>query len=85
MERKEVRVPLAEVDYYLKQGYVIGKPERTQEHKDNISKALTGLKNSEETKTRKSIAKLGKSWRVINGKRVWMSRELAREIDRDID
>lgn len=81
--RKEIRVPHSSVEYYLEQGYVLGKPKRTEEHCRALSRSLLGHKNTEVTRERKRQAKLGKTWRVIGNKRVWMDRSLAKEMDLD--
>lgn len=85
IDRKEIRVPQSSVEYYLGQGYVLGKPKRTEEHCKALSRALTGSRNTEVTRERKRQAKLGKAWRVIGNKRVWMDKDLAREIDLNLD
>ena len=48
---------------------------RTEEHCRKISKALKGRHLSEETCSKLSKAFKGKSWKLIDGKRVWYSKE----------
>lgn len=45
----------------------------TEEHRRKISEAMKNI--SEETRRKMSEAKKGKSWKVIDGKRVWISKE----------
>lgn len=39
-----------------------------------LSIALTGITRSEETKKKISLANKGRTWKVIDGKRVWMDK-----------
>jgi len=63
----------------------------TEQRKNKISKALTGITRSAETRKKMSIAKQnltpaqklkcgdsnrGKSWKLVNGKRVWVTKEI---------
>jgi hypothetical protein len=57
----------------------------TEEHKMKISKSLKGKIVSEETKNKMSISQIGnkngvgknkgKTWKTVNGKRVWMDKK----------
>ena len=56
-----------------KKGHKYGK--MTEEHRMKISKARIGMKFSEEHKLSLSKRYKGKTWKVINGKRVWLEKE----------
>ena len=49
------------------------------EHRRNISESMKGIVRSEDTRKKMSEAKKGllknKTWKIINGKRVWLSKE----------
>ena len=48
----------------------------SEEHRMKIAAAKKGKVRSEETKNKISKALKGKSWKLINGKRVWISKEV---------
>ena len=48
----------------------------SEEHRRKISEAKKGKVRSEETKNKISKAIKGKSWKLIDGKRVWISKEV---------
>ena len=48
----------------------------SEEHRMKIAEAKKGKVRSEETKNKISKALKGKSWKLINGKRVWISKEV---------
>lgn len=48
----------------------------SEEHRRKISEAKKGKVRSEETKNKISKALKGKSWNLINGKRVWIPKEV---------
>ena len=48
----------------------------SEEHRRKISEAKKGKVRSEETKNKIAKALKGKSWKLINGKRVWISKEV---------
>ena len=49
------------------------------EHRRKISESMKGIVRSEDTRKKMSEAKKGllknKTWKIINGKRVWLSKE----------
>ena len=51
----------------------------SEEHRRKISEAMKGKVRSEDTRKKMSEAKKGllknKTWKIINGKRVWLSKE----------
>lgn len=47
----------------------------TEEHKKHMSEARKGIKFSEEHIKHLSEVNKGKTWKVINGKRVWLDKE----------
>ena len=47
----------------------------TEEHRRKISASLNGHKHSKESIKKMSAAFKGKTWKLINGKRVWLSKE----------
>lgn len=55
----------------IPEGFRIGRKARTLEHCKNIGEALKGRKDSQETLDKKSKAKKGKHWKVVDGKRTW--------------
>ena len=48
----------------------------SEEHRRKISEAKKGKVRSEETKNKISKALKNKSWKLIDGKRVWISKEV---------
>lgn len=48
----------------------------SEEHRIKIAEAKKGKVRSEETKNKISEALKGKSWKLINGKRIWISKEV---------
>lgn len=56
-----------------KKGHKLGK--MTEEHKKHISEGRKGIKFSEEHKLALSKKYKGRTWKVINGKRVWLDKE----------
>lgn len=63
-----------ELDYFLSKDYSRGKLPRTKEHCEAIRRAMRGRVESQETRNKKSIAKQGRTWKLVNGKRVWSKR-----------
>ena len=47
----------------------------TEEHRRKISASLNGHKHSKESIKKMSAAFKGKTWKLIDGKRVWLSKE----------
>ena len=47
----------------------------TEEHRRKISASLNGHKHSKESIKKMSAAFKGKTWKSIDGKRVWLSKE----------
>lgn len=47
----------------------------SEEHKRKVGLANKGKKHSEKTKTKLKLALQGKTWKTIDGKRVWMEKE----------
>ena len=56
------------------EGFKPGRLKVSESTKQLLRQAARGKKDSEETKERKSKAKKGKSWAIVNGKRVWTSK-----------
>lgn len=52
-------------------GFSLGRLPRTEIHCRNIGKALVGRKDSSESRERKRKAKQGRTWSLVEGKRVW--------------
>ncbi len=64
-----------------RQGFWNGK-KMSEEHRTKLSESHKGIIRSEETKKKMSISHKGKhstakgkSWKIVNGKRVWFSKE----------
>lgn len=64
-----------ELESYLNKGYVKGTLPKTEEHKKAISRAMKGKVQSQETRERKRMAKQGRTWKLIDGRRVWSERK----------
>ena len=47
----------------------------SEEHRRKISEAKKGKQRSADTRIKISEAIKGKTWKLINGKRVWLSKE----------
>ena len=47
----------------------------TEEHRKKIADSLVGHQHSKESIKKMSAAFKGKTWKVIDGKRVWLSQE----------
>lgn len=47
----------------------------TEEHRKKISASLNGHQHSKESIKKMSAAFKGKTWKIIDGKRVWISKE----------
>ena len=47
---------------------------KSREHVNKIAKSNTGKKRTDENKLKLSKAKLGRTWKLIDGKRVWSPR-----------
>ena len=47
----------------------------TEEHRRKISASLNGHKHSKESIKKMTAAFKGKTWKLIDGKRVWLSKE----------
>lgn len=67
-------VSAGEVDLFLEQGFKRGKLPFTEDHKKKLSLCRLGKKDTEETRAKRRLAKVGRTWTVINGKRVWSKR-----------
>lgn len=58
----------------LPEGFVLGRTPITEQTRELMREIHKGHVDSQETRERKRVVKLGRSWKLVNGKRVWSDK-----------